>query len=150
MGRAGNARSTVERFLQATVSGHPEDIADCYASDVVIEMPFALEPLYPARIETTREQLRARFGAGAAVRTYTGLGEVAIHETADPEVVVVEFEVNGHLVATGEPFTIPFLLVMTIRDGRIVHSRDYTDPITAARLAGRLPEILAASGDGTA
>lgn len=146
---AGAARDTVERFLRATVSGHPEDIADCYAADVVIEMPFAVEPLYPARIETTREQLRARFGAGASVRRYTGVDHVAIHETADPEVVVVEFQVTGHLVATGEPLTIPYLLVMTIRDGHIVHSRDYTDPINAARLAGRLPEVLASAGMGT-
>lgn len=59
---------------------------------------------------------------------------------------MAEFEVTGHLVATGEPFTIPFLLVMTIREGRIVHSRDYTDPIIAARLAGRLPEVLESAG----
>ena len=35
---------------------------------------------------------------------------------------------------------------MTIRDGRIVHSRDYTDPIEGARLLGRLPDLLAALG----
>jgi hypothetical protein len=43
-----SARSTVERFLRASISGHPEDIADCYATDVVIEMPFAVAPLLAA------------------------------------------------------------------------------------------------------
>jgi ketosteroid isomerase-like protein len=35
-------------------------------------------------------------------------------------------------------------MVMTIRDGRIVHTRDYTDPIAGAKLLGRVPELLAA------
>jgi uncharacterized protein len=143
------ARTTVERFLQATVGGHPEDIADCYAEHVVIEMPFAAPSLYPSRIETTREELRARFAAGAAVRRYTGLGSVVIHETTDPAVVIVEVELHGQMVATGKPFTLGFVLVMTIRDGQIVHSRDYTDPIAGARALDRLPDLLAAL-DGTA
>jgi hypothetical protein len=141
---ANSPRNTVERFLHAAISGHPENIADCYAADVVMEMPFAVAPLFPDRIETTREQLRARFRAGAAVRRYTGLGKVMIHETADPEVVVVEYELHGQMVATDEPFTLPFALVMTIRDGHIVHSRDYTDPIAGARALGKLPDLLTA------
>jgi uncharacterized protein len=137
-------RDTVERFLQSTVSGSPGDIADCYADQVVMEMPFAVAPLYPERIETTREQLRARFAAGAALRHYTGLGRVVIHETTAPDVVVVEFELHGRMVAADEPFTLGFVLVMTIRDGRIVHSRDYTDPIAGARALGKLPDLLTA------
>jgi uncharacterized protein len=113
-------------------------------------MPFAVAPLYPARIETTREQLRARFAAGAALRRYTGLGRVVIHETADPEVVVVEFEVHGDMASTGEPFTLPYILVMTIRDGQITHSRDYTDPVAGARVLGKLPDLLTSLADSPA
>jgi uncharacterized protein len=39
-------------------------------------------------------------------------------------------------------------MVITVRDGQIVYSRDYTDPITGARLLGKLPELLAALGAG--
>jgi hypothetical protein len=35
-------------------------------------------------------------------------------------------------------------MVMTIRDGLIVHTRDYTDPIAGARITGRIPELVAA------
>ena len=144
MDLSSSPRGVVERLLRTIISGRPEDIADCYASNVVIEMPFAVAPLTPPRIETTREQLRARFGAGATVRTYTHLGKVVIHETADPEIIVVEYEVRGRLVATGEPFTLPFVMVMTIRDGYIVHTRDYSDPIAGARALGKLPDLLTA------
>jgi ketosteroid isomerase-like protein len=139
-----SSRQVVDRFLRAAASGHPESMADCYAADVVIEMPFSAIALYPARIETTREELRARFKAGTAVRTYERLDNVVIHETADPEVIITEYDLHGHLVETGEPFVLSYLMVMTVRDGRIVRSRDYTDPIQGAKVLGRLPELVAA------
>lgn len=141
-----SARQTAEHLLQATVSPDPGDIADCYAPAVVIEMPFAAAALYPARIETTREELRARFRAGAAIRRYQRLSDVVIHETADPEVVIAEYQLHGELIQSAEPFSQRFVMVMTVRDGQIVHSRDYTNPITGARLLGKLPELLAALG----
>jgi ketosteroid isomerase-like protein len=138
------ARQTVERFLNTTIGSDPGDLADFYAPDVVIEMPFAPAMLYPSRIETTREQLRERFRAGTAIRRYTGLGDVVIHETADPDVVIAEYSLQGELTGTGEPFTLSFLMVVTVHDGLIVRSRDYTDPIAGARVLGRLPELAAA------
>jgi uncharacterized protein len=143
-----SARQTAEHLLQATLSADPGGIADCYAPTVVIEMPFAVAPLYPARTETTREELRARFRAGAAIRRYQRLSDVVIHDTADPEVVIVEYQLHGELTQTAEPFAQRFVMVITVRDGQIVHSRDYTNPITGARLLGRLPELLAALGGG--
>ncbi|GAA2395648.1 nuclear transport factor 2 family protein [Dactylosporangium salmoneum] len=136
-------RALVERFLQATVSADPGDLADFYADEVVIEMPFAAPGLVPPRTETTREQLRARFAAGRAVRHYTGLSGVRIHETAEPGTVIAEYDLHGTMLATGAPFTLRFVMVMTIRDGRIAHTRDYSDPIAGARALGRLPELVA-------
>jgi uncharacterized protein len=72
-------------------------MAEFYAPEVVIEMPFATAGLYPARIETTREELRARFRAGAAARRYRDLRDVVIHETADPGVVIAEYRLDGEL-----------------------------------------------------
>ena len=137
-------RQTVEQLLEAAVSPAPGDMADCYAPEVVIEMPFAVDALYPPRIATTREELRARFRAGTAMRRYKALRNVTIHETSDPEVIIAEYELHGEMTATGEPFSARYAMVITIRDGYIVRSRDYTDPIAGARLLGRLPELISA------
>lgn len=145
------ARVTAERFLAAATGADPGDLADLYAPHVVIDMPFAPAALYPARTDTDRESLRARFRAGAALRSYERVSGVRIHETADPEVVVTEYDLHGRLTATQEPFTLAFLMVMTVRDGLIVHTRDYADPIAGAKALGRLPaliEALAADGTG--
>jgi hypothetical protein len=45
---------------------------------------------------------------------------------------------------SAEPFSLRFVMVMTIRDGQIVHTRDYSDPIAGARALGRVPQLLAA------
>jgi ketosteroid isomerase-like protein len=138
-----SARETVEQLLRAAVSAAPGDMADCYAPEVVIEMPFAVDALYPSRIVATREELRARFQAGTAVRRYKALANVTVHETADPEVIIAEYELHGEMTATSQPFSARYAMVITIRDGYIVRSRDYADPIAGARLLGRLPELLA-------
>jgi ketosteroid isomerase-like protein len=46
-------------------------------------------------------------------------------------------------VDTGEPFVLSYLMVLTFRDGQIVHTRDYTDPIQGAKVLGRIPDLLA-------
>jgi ketosteroid isomerase-like protein len=137
-------RQVAERFIRAMVSQAPGDMADLYADRLVIEMPFFPPGLFPARVETGREELRARFAAGRADRIYTQAGNVVIHETADPEVVIVEYDLHGERLEPREAFTQSFILVLTIRDGLIVHSRDYTNPITGARMLGRLPELIKA------
>ena len=139
---SGSPRQTVDRFLKAMVSPARGDMADCYADQVVIEMPFA-SGLAPARVETTREEIRQRFASGAASRRYTGLRDVHIHETADPTVLVLEYTLDGAQVADGESFSMTFVMVLTFRDGLIAHSRDYSDPIAGARALGRLPSLVA-------
>ena len=139
------ARQAIERFLQAAVSPDPSDLADCYAEQFVIEMPFA-GGLAPGRAELSREEFRARLAAGQAVRRYTRVVDVRIHETPDPEVAVVEYTLEGHKADGGgqSPFSLAFVMVVTVRDGLIVHSRDYSNPIDGARLLGRLPQLVAA------
>ena len=142
-------RETAERFLRAAIGADPGDMADCYAPSFVIELPFAVAGLFPERVETTREELRARLRAGAATRRYKRLGNVVIHETTDPGVVIVEYELHGEFTETAEPFSMRFLMVLTVRDGQIVHSRDYSNPIVGARVIGRMPELIASLNNGS-
>jgi ketosteroid isomerase-like protein len=45
---------------------------------------------------------------------------------------------------TGEPFALPGIFVLRVRDGEIVESRDYFDHLTSARVRGRLDDLVAA------
>jgi ketosteroid isomerase-like protein len=59
-----------------------------------------------------------------------------VHETADPAVIVTEFTASGVVVATGRPYQLRYIAVLTIRDGRIMHYRDYWNPLAVRELFG--------------
>ncbi|WP_433512690.1 nuclear transport factor 2 family protein [Nonomuraea sp. CA-143628] len=117
-------REVVDRFLRASVDG---GLADMYAPDVVIEIPFA-PPGIPRRSQG-REELRARFKAAEGVLRWERTENVLVHETADPEVVIVEYDIHGSLVASGRSVVLSYIMVIRVRDGLIVHSRDYGNPM---------------------
>jgi ketosteroid isomerase-like protein len=122
------ARSAFDRFLAASVENRWDDLADCYAEDVTLEMPFTL-PGVP-RVTKGREELRRRFRRAGEARRITKADNVVVHETADPAVLVAEFDLHQDM--GGESFVATYVMVMTVKDGLITHTRDYTD--TAALL----------------
>jgi uncharacterized protein len=74
-----------------------------------------------------------------------------VHETTDPEVVITEIEHHGHSQAINGPYRMRAVGVIRVRDGKIVHYRDYMNPLGLAQLTGRLPQLLervSASGTG--
>ncbi|MCK7622467.1 nuclear transport factor 2 family protein [Streptomyces sp. RS10V-4] len=55
--------------------------------------------------------------------------EVTVHQTQDAATIVVEMAATGRLVATGAPFAMSYVAVVTVHDGRIAHYRDYWNPL---------------------
>ncbi|MEV6872519.1 nuclear transport factor 2 family protein [Amycolatopsis sp. NPDC051128] len=122
-------RLVFDRFLTASVKNRWDDLADIYAEDVTVEMPFTL-PGVP-RLTRGREELRRRFHAAGQVRRLVKAENVVVHETTDPSVLVAEFDLHGEL--NDSVFVSSYVMVMTIEDGLITYSRDYTDTAAAAR-----------------
>jgi ketosteroid isomerase-like protein len=144
MSAHASSRDVVARFLAASVSDVRGDLADLYAEEVTVEMPFG-PPLHPAMTKTDREALRTRFEAGASMFRFTSVKDVVIHETRDPEVVIAEYTMHGETAT--EPrrtFAMPLLMVLTIRDELIVHTRDYNSAVAAAQALGTVPQLIGA------
>ena len=137
-----SAREVFRRFLELTEQSAYDQLADLYAEDAVIEIPFA-PPGVPARSQG-REVFRARFGAVRDLWTTDRADPVIVHETGDPETIVAEFTLHHRLVASGTTFAASFVMIMTVRDGLIVHSRDYGNPLSGAKALGRLDQLVAA------
>ncbi|MCO5994402.1 nuclear transport factor 2 family protein [Actinoallomurus rhizosphaericola] len=135
-GLVSGPRAVYERILRAALDGSPDDYADLYAADAVLEFPFAA-PGLPRSLrgrEGIRAHLRAAMGGALKIEEFRG---VVVHETTDPEVIVAEHAIVGTATASGLPCSIANLIVLTVRDGRIVHQRDYLDVLAAAAAAGR-------------
>ena len=125
-------RETIDLFLRTVVDGSRDDLADLYAPDVRIEIPFAPGGI-PAVTEG-RETLRERMKAAAGRWDFTSVEDVTVHETTDPAVLVAEYQVHGKATATGKDFALTYIAVMRVQDGLIVSARDYGNPEEATAL----------------
>jgi uncharacterized protein len=102
---------------------------DLYAEDGVHELPFA-PPGVPKRLDG-RESIRALMnaqGSGPSPVVYQAFENVVVWDTTDPEVIIAEYELVGTIVGSGEQFRVPNLLVLRVRDGKILVTRSYFNP----------------------
>ena len=100
---------------------------DMMAEDFVMEFPFA-RPGMQTRIEGRTAVLTYLVSVGQGI-SVDSISHVVVHDTADPEVVIVEFEGHGHSLKTGEPYDQRYISVIRTRGGKIVHYKDYWNPI---------------------
>jgi ketosteroid isomerase-like protein len=122
-------------LVNGVADGRWDELPSLYAEQTHVVHPF--DPLRQAAL-CTRDALREHFRpTGAGPRLRRRPANITIHETTDPEVIVAEFEYQGTNVDTGEPFVLPAIFVLRVRDGEIIESRDYFDHLTAARIRGQ-------------
>lgn len=133
---AAGPRAVLELFRQAAIDQSADGMRRVYAPDAVHEFPFT-RPGLPTRLEG-RDQIVRWIAAGwqANSLTYERYRTVAIHETADPDTIIVEQEALGTSASTGE-FALPNIVVLTVRHGQIAHLRDYVNIPAAAAAIGR-------------
>jgi uncharacterized protein len=108
------------------LSGDIDGFADLFAPDAVIEAPFA-PPGAPSRLEgreAIREYSRHVMASPLRLQDF----EIAeFYQTQEPEVVIVEMRTKGTLTTTGQPFAATSIQILRIREGQIVHFRDFAD-----------------------
>jgi ketosteroid isomerase-like protein len=136
-------RDAFARFQDVLLGRSPELADDLYAEDIVIELPFA-RPGAPRRFEG-RDVFRSY---SAAARTalpvrFEGFRNVVLHDTADPEVIIAEYDLAGTVTTTDRQASASFVVVLRVRDGRIVHLREYQNVLGIAAALGQLPDLLA-------
>ncbi|MFF3013149.1 nuclear transport factor 2 family protein [Streptomyces sp. NPDC057939] len=98
-----------------------------WAEHGVMEFPFA-PPGWPERLE-------GRGAIAAYMRDHPDhidlhdIPDLRIHRTAEPTTIVVEMRGVGRVVATGAPFDMTYIAVVTVEDGRFTSYRDYWNPL---------------------
>jgi ketosteroid isomerase-like protein len=138
-------RQVLARYHRAMYDVRADDLADLYAVDGIHEFPLLFPGMPPRLIgrEQIRDAYRAAWAAASNVVALEEIRNVVIHETADPEVIVVEQEVAGTVSTTGRRIDAFGVLVIRVRDGLLLHVRDYLDALRINHALGRLPAIIA-------
>jgi 4-carboxymuconolactone decarboxylase len=125
-------RDVLHNLLSGVGAGKWDELHILYAEDAVVRQPLARDG---SALLEGREALRRHFARVAKAGATLSARDVAIHETADPEVIVGEFVYDGHGGFLDGPHEIAACFVWRVRGGQIVEARDYVDqprPVGAA------------------
>ena len=143
--QAYSAREVFEQARRLSLTKDLDGFADLFALDGVHELPFA-PPGIPRRLEG-RETLREYFAAitGTPLK-HTRFENMTVYETADPGVIIAEYDAHGTVTSTGRHYQLRYVQVVEVREGRITLWRDYWDPLASAELLGRIPDLLSRYG----
>lgn len=134
LGSGVDVDDVLNRFFQTLIDKDLEAWHDLWADDAVNEFPFA-PPNYPTRLE-----------GKAAIREYMkdfpnnidvlGVPFMKIHRTLDPNVVIMESQIEGRAVATGNPYNMRYICVIEFQDGKIARYVDYWNALEMANSLG--------------
>ncbi len=132
MAATATAREVVEQVLRAGREFDAETLLAHLAPDGYIEWPYRPAGV-PAQLRG-RAEIRAYLASAAKppIR-WNEFVDVVMHETVDPEVVIVEYEGRGTVTTTGAPYLQNVIAVFRIRAGRVVSWRDYFNPLALAQ-----------------
>jgi len=125
----------VTEALDGLVDG--DDFFDIHADDVVVEYIITV-PDYPRRI-VGREALAELYADYGQSIVQSGSSDVHRYHDAEQSVVVLEYTIHGTVVSTGAPYLNRFISVITVKDRKIVHWRDYLDPLAVFAAFGTTP-----------
>ncbi|GLY43651.1 ketosteroid isomerase [Amycolatopsis sp. NBRC 101858] len=117
------------------------ELSALYAEDTVVEHPQAVPR--PTRL-TGRDAVHERFTGVLAGAVRLKRKNVVVHETTDPEVIVAEYDYDAESVETGRTTTTANIQVLRVRDGLIVHSRDYHDYLRLAVIRDGVDQLVKA------
>ena len=96
--RAAN-RALLEHVISLYGTDRAGDLAGCYTPDWVLELPFSDPPRVLRGGAEVREYLASKLG----IFVFT-LSLTAVHECLDPDLLVAEYESDGHVAHTGKPY----------------------------------------------
>lgn len=122
----------LRRMLGKRLRPNAETFADMFADDGVLEYPFAPPGLTTPLIGRTA--IIANFERIRKLFRIDGVGDVSEIEVSDPETVVLEFSGHGEGLQTKEAYIQRYISVIHLRDGNIIHYKDYWNPLAMLRV----------------
>ena len=115
----------IEKGLEGIADGG--DFFDLLAEDVIFDY-IITTPGYPRHVEG-RKAVAELYRPYGTMIVLDRCHDLAVHHDIKTGVVVLEYASEGRVVPTGAPYTNRYISVLTITDRKVIHWRDYLDPV---------------------
>jgi uncharacterized protein len=122
----------IREGLKGLVEG--DDYFDLLADDVVFEYVISV-PGYPRRVQGRQSIIDLYSGYDDYMRVHSA-DSLRVYRDPEASVVVLEYEVHGESAQTGRPYNNRFVSIITVRNKKVVHWRDYLDPVAVCEATG--------------
>jgi uncharacterized protein len=106
-----------------------EHFFDIITDDVAYEVRYDISG-WP-RVIQGRADLMAQFGGYCDNIELQSADKLIAHKTDDGRVIVIEYEVQGTILATGVKYNNRFCSIIKVENRKIAHWRDYMDSLAA-------------------
>jgi uncharacterized protein len=116
----------MEGLSKYTDGGH---YFDTLVDDVLFEFRYHM-PAWPEMIRGRADLMSLYSGYGNSIWLERG-DALAVHHSADGQVVTLEYEVHGKILKTGVSYDNRFVSIAFIENRKIVRWRDYMDSLAA-------------------
>ena len=116
-----------------------EDFLAMCDDDIVFQFPYA--PLGTVTEVRGKDRLAAYLPKVGALVAFESMGKPTTHASRDGETYVLEFSCKGSGAETGARYDQDYISVIRIRDGRIVHYRDYWNPLILLEAIGGIETL---------
>ena len=127
--RSGN-RATVEKAFGLLSQQRHKEIAELITDDIDFELPYG-PGQKPLVVRGSKPWMALNDATWPAFARFS-LAITNVYELADPDMLIVEYQSDGEVRATGKPYRNRYLGVFRFRSGRICAWREFHNPeITA-------------------
>lgn len=118
----------VRKMLEAVGELRIDDALSLLSPELLLEMPIRHDGGKPSMLG----EAALRF-IGSIPKMFKRMNftEITVHGSTGSGVVAAEYRSNGFTIA-GEPYSNVYAGFFRIRDGKIVHWREYYDPVVIA------------------
>jgi uncharacterized protein len=122
----------VREGLKGLVEG--EDYFDLLADDVIFEYVISV-PGYPRHVQGRQNIIDLYNGYDQYMHVHSA-DNLRVYRDPQASVAVLEYEVHGESVQTARPYNNRFVSIITVKDHKVTHWRDYLDPVSIFEATG--------------
>lgn len=124
------SREIFSTFCKSILEKDMNQFVELFDENAVFEFPFALKGF--------TQKLEGKAAIYEYIKDFpqrfdiTRFSEPTFHFTLNPNIMIVEFSIaEGQVLTTGKPYFQKYISVIETRDNKIVHYKDYWNPVVA-------------------
>ncbi len=125
---------TAQAYLELLKAQEWDKWINLWAEDAVLEFPFA--PKNRPSIYRGKQDILTYMSSTTRSIVVDSVAELNISPMSDPDKLVIELAINGHLLSNGATYNQRYVTFFELESGKIKHYKEYWNPLISIEAYG--------------